>query len=273
MRVHHQPSTDLTYSDVFLVPSRSEVISRLDVDLASDDGTGTTIPLVAANMTAVTGQRMVETLARRGGLAVLPQDVPLECARATSPPGSSSATPGLETPVTLAPEDTVIDALHLMSKRAHGAVAVADATAAASAWSARPTARAWTASPRCSPSCGPTPDHRRALRCRRRRRGPGGRAARGLRTADAARRRFAPVVRDGLLVGALTRTGALRSTIYQPALDAAGRLKVAAAVGINGDVQAKAAALLEAGVDVPGRGHRARPPAQDVRRAAAPCAS
>ncbi len=52
MRFITSPSTDLTYSDVFLVPSRSEVISRLDVDLASDDGTGTTIPLVVANMTA-----------------------------------------------------------------------------------------------------------------------------------------------------------------------------------------------------------------------------
>ncbi|NKX52894.1 GuaB1 family IMP dehydrogenase-related protein, partial [Arthrobacter deserti] len=78
MRFLNEPSTDLTYADVFLVPSRSEVVSRLDVDLAPQDGTGATIPLVAANMTAVTGRRMVETLARRGGLAVLPQDVPVE---------------------------------------------------------------------------------------------------------------------------------------------------------------------------------------------------
>src|SRR5690606_19785326 len=41
-----------------------------------------------------------------------------------------------------------------------------------------------------------------------------------------------------------------RSSIYSPALDAEGRLRVAAAVGINGDVKAKAAALLEAGADV-----------------------
>ena len=54
---------------------------------------------------------------------------------------------------------------------------------------------------------------------------------------------------DGRLVGVLTRTGALRSTLYTPALDAAGRLRVAAAVGVNGDVAAKAAELLEAGVD------------------------
>ena len=66
----------------------------------------------------------------------------------------------------------------------------------------------------------------------------------GLRGLEAAfdklhdaRRRFSPVVRDGELVGVLTRTGALRSSIYQPALDADGRLRVAAAVGINGDVK------------------------------------
>ncbi|WP_432483898.1 GuaB1 family IMP dehydrogenase-related protein, partial [Kineococcus esterisolvens] len=65
-----------------------------------------------------------------------------------------------------------------------------------------------------------------------------------------ARHRFAPVVRDGVLAGALTRRGALRSTVYAPALDAAGRLRVGAAVGINGDVAGNARALLAAGVDV-----------------------
>ena len=52
--------------------------SRLDVDLASGDGTGTTIPLVVSNMTAVSGRRMAETVARRGAMAVLPQDLPLD---------------------------------------------------------------------------------------------------------------------------------------------------------------------------------------------------
>jgi IMP dehydrogenase len=53
-----------------------------------------------------------------------------------------------------------------------------------------------------------------------------------------------------MLVGALTRKAALRSTIYTPALDADGRLVIGAAVGINGDVTGKAAALLEMGIDV-----------------------
>ena len=56
------PSQDLTYSDVFMVPSRSSVTSRLDVDLTTPDGVGTTIPLVVANMTAVSGRRMAEAV-------------------------------------------------------------------------------------------------------------------------------------------------------------------------------------------------------------------
>jgi IMP dehydrogenase len=42
----------------------------------------------------------------------------------------------------------------------------------------------------------------------------------------------------------------VRAGIYSPSLDAAGRLRVAAAIGINGDVAAKARTLAEAGIDV-----------------------
>ena len=49
----------------------------MDVDLSTHDGTGTTIPIVVANMTAISGRRMAETIARRGGMAVIPQDIPI----------------------------------------------------------------------------------------------------------------------------------------------------------------------------------------------------
>jgi IMP dehydrogenase len=55
---------------------------------------------------------------------------------------------------------------------------------------------------------------------------------------------------DGTLAGVLTRTGAVRHGIYTPAVDDEGRLRIAAAVGINGDVPAKAKALVDAGADV-----------------------
>ena len=57
MRFLNTPTYDLTYDDVFMVPSASELLSRMDVDLASTDGSGTTIPLVVANMTSISGRR------------------------------------------------------------------------------------------------------------------------------------------------------------------------------------------------------------------------
>src|SRR5260370_22080842 len=59
-----------------MVPGRSAVGSRLDVDLSTTDGSGATIPIVTANMTAVSGRRMAETVARRGGIAIPPQGIP-----------------------------------------------------------------------------------------------------------------------------------------------------------------------------------------------------
>ncbi len=120
-----RPPYDLTYDDVFLVPNRTDVTSRFDVDLASADGSGTTIPVVVANMTAVAGRRMAETVARRGGLVIIPQDVPTEAVAETVAFVKSRHLVA-DTPVTLSPEDAVSDALALLPKRAHGAVVVVE---------------------------------------------------------------------------------------------------------------------------------------------------
>jgi IMP dehydrogenase len=233
------PPYDLTYDDVFMVPGRSAVASRLDVDLSSGDGSGTTVPLVVANMTAVVGRRMAETVARRGALAVLPQDIPTEVV-AEVVGWVKSRHLVHDTPLTLAPHDTVSAALEIMPKRAHGAVVVVDA--------GRPVGVVTPADLRrvdrfaqlgsvMSPDPVTLPrdvDPERAF---------------GL--LGEARHRLAPVVDDeGRLVGILTRTGALRATLYRPAVDDRGRLRVAAAVGVNGDVAGKAEGLLDAGVDV-----------------------
>ena len=50
--------------------------------------------------------------------------------------------------------------------------------------------------------------------------------------------------------GTTSRKSALRGTLYAPALDQHGRLVVASAMGINGDVAGKARALADAGADV-----------------------
>src|SRR5436190_8398722 len=117
------PSYDLTYADVFMVPSRSDVSSRLDVDLTPPDGTGTTLPLVVSNMTAISGRRMAETIARRGGIAILPQDIPIDVVR-EAVTWVKERHPVFETPIRVAADAVVAQVLSLLGKRAHGAAVV-----------------------------------------------------------------------------------------------------------------------------------------------------
>lgn len=235
----HFPGHDLTYDDVFIVPNRSEVTSRFDVDLSTVDGTGTTIPVVVANMTAVAGRRMAETVARRGGIVVLPQDLPIEAVRHTVEFVKSRDLIA-DTPVTLAAEDSVSDAVALIHKRAHGAAVVIDGnrpiglvTEAATAGVDR-FARVRDIAVRDFVTAPVGTDPRAVFEL--------------LEHAPVAVAVLtAP---DGSLGGVLTRTGTVRAGIYTPAVDDSGRLRIAAAVGINGDVAAKARSLAEAGVDV-----------------------
>src|SRR5437868_13186050 len=120
-----EPFYDLTYSDVFMVPSYSSIGSRLAVDLSTRDGTGTTIPVVVANMTAVAGRRMAETVARRGGITVIPQDIPIDVV-ADVVEWVKKRDLVHDTPITLTPHDTVGEAMNLLPKRAHGAIIVVD---------------------------------------------------------------------------------------------------------------------------------------------------
>ncbi|MGW1255404.1 GuaB1 family IMP dehydrogenase-related protein [Streptomyces sp. NPDC002513] len=234
-----QPSYDLTYDDVFMVPSRSAVGSRQGVDLTSPDGTGTTIPLVVANMTAIAGRRMAETVARRGGLVVIPQDIPIDVVTDVVS-WVKSRHLVLDTPIVLAPHQTVADALALLPKRAHNAGVVVDAehrpigvvTDTDLSGVDRFTQLEVVMS-RDLLLLDAAIDPREAFN-----------------VLDGANRRYAPAVdQEGRLAGILTRRGALRATLYTPATDATGRLRIAAAVGINGDVAGKAKQLLDAGVD------------------------
>ena len=222
-----------------MVPVYSQLSSRMDVDLAATDKTGTTIPLVVANMTAISGRRMAETVARRGGIAVIPQDIPLEIV-ADVIKWVKSRHLIFDTPVTLKPDETVADAIDLITKRAHGALIIVE--------DEKPIGIITEA------DCENVDRFTQLNKI----------MSKDLVTLNddvtpkAAfeflsneRRRLAPVIdRQGKLVGIITKTGALRATMYQPCVDANGRLKIAAAVGINGDVEKKVKALLVAGADV-----------------------
>ncbi|WP_028933984.1 GuaB1 family IMP dehydrogenase-related protein [Pseudonocardia spinosispora] len=237
---HDAHSRDLTYDDVFLVPRPSSVASRFDVDLSTSDGSGSKVPVVAANMTAVAGRRMAETLARRGALTVLPQDVAPE-AVADIVAWVKSRHTVWDTPLILTPDQAVADALNLLPKRAHDAVVVVDENGrpvgtvdeAACAGVDRFTrlSDVLVPGPITLPLDTPPREVFDALQHR-------------------AERVVLGVDEGGRLVGILTQLGALRADIYNPACDDQGRLRVAAAIGVNGDVAAKATALLKAEVDL-----------------------
>jgi len=233
-----RPQHDLTYADVFMVPARSSVGSRLEVDLTTPDRVGTTIPVVVANMTAISGRRMAETAARRGGVAVLPQDIPVDVVSEVVS-WVKSRHPVYDTPITLTPTSTVGEALALLTKRAHGIVVVVeDGTPIGVVTDGQcqgvdrftQLSEVMTREPLTIPAGTELPKIFDVL--------------------SGERVSAAPVVEGDRLVGVITRKGALRSALYTPAVNADGHLLTSAAVGINGDVAAKASALLASGVDV-----------------------
>lgn len=235
----HRPTHDLTYDDLFIVPGRSDVSSRFDVDLSTSDGSGTTIPLVVANMTAVAGKRMAETVARRGGLVVLPQDLPIEAA-AASIAFVKSRHLVADTPVTLDPDASVTDAVALIPKRSHGvAVVVEDGrpVGVVTEKRCRDVDRFARVSEIADPDTVTLPVDT-----------PPREVFDAL--GDLHLGLAVLVEPDGRLAGVLNRVGALRHAIYTPNLDSAGALRIAAAVGINGDVVGKARALVAAGADL-----------------------
>ena len=232
------PPYDLTYSDVFMVPSLSAVPSRMDVDLTTPDGIGTSLPIVVANMTAVAGRRMAETVARRGGVAILPQDIPLDIVDQVVDYMQSRDTV-YDTPITLPPTGTVGEALSLIHKRSHGAVIVVEGDEPVGIFTE-----------------GDAAGFDRFTQLRNV-------MSRDLVVVDAAtplpdiferlsdhRISAAPVVDGGRLVGAITRKGALRSTLYTPNCDQHGHLRVGVAIGINGHPAVKAKAVLDLGVEL-----------------------
>ena len=238
--LNERPDYDLTYNDVFLVPNLSSVSSRMHVDLTTPDGVGTTIPVVVSNMTAIAGRRMAETVARRGGVVVLPQDIPLDVVQTVVEFVKSRHTV-YDTPITMSGHDTVGEALSLVHKRSHGAIIVVDDdNAPVGIFTEHDAAgfdRFTQISNVMSRELFVLPD--------------GLDANTMFERLSEARLNFAPIVSgDGRLLGCITRKGALRSTIYKPAVDRDGRLLIAVAVGVNADPATRAKALVGLGVDV-----------------------
>lgn len=235
----HVATCDLTYSDVFLMPSMSTVMSRFDVDLSTPEATGTTLPIVVANMNAVSGRRMAETIARRGGIAVLPQDLPNdEIEKSVRRIKESHIV--FDTPLSLEANETIYKAMALINKRAHGAVIIVNDEHKPIGIFTSKDAEGKDSFAKLETVMN------HGVVCLDASLSP----EQMYRELESQRLSVAPVIEAGKLVGVMTLKGALRSTIYKPAVDKKNRLMVAAAIGINGDPALRASWLLDLGVDV-----------------------
>jgi IMP dehydrogenase len=254
---------ELSLEDVFLVPGYFEGGSRLEVDLRPIDFPGGSHPIVSANMNAVTGKRMAETMARFGGLGVLPQDMDLDTA-ARIVQHIKAADPRCDTALSVSPRATVRDVAGIIRKRAHDLVVVVDDER-------RPLGIVTHADLRDRDQYAPVG----ALMSRRMIT-----VLIGIPNRDAFllleehRVKSAPVLdAEGRLAGVLTRDDAVRLELLEPALDPRGRLMVAAAVGISADAAGAARRLVELGVSAivldTAHGHQRRmlEAIREVRRA------
>ena len=234
----HDEQLELSLDDVFLTPSLFTGTSRLEVDLRASDFPCGSHPIVSANMNAVTGKRMAETMARFGGLGVLPQDMDFETVERIVH-HIRQADPRYDTPLAVGPRATLRDMLGIIRKRSHDMVVVIDderrplgiVTHSDLRDRDQYTPAALLMSPRLVTLTAGMPNRDAFI------------------LMEQARVKAAPVLdADGRLVGVLTRDDAVRLELLRPALDAQGHLMVAAALGISSDVAAAAARLVEIGV-------------------------
>jgi IMP dehydrogenase len=234
----HDEELELSTDDVFLNPGYFDGGSRLDTNLSPPDFPGSSHPIVSANMNAVTGKRMAETMARFGGLGVLPQDMDLDTV-ARIVKHIKAADPRYDTPLAVTPRATLRDVTGIIRKRSHDLVVVVDEEN-------RPLGVVTHAALRDRDQYTPVSQlmNTRLITLRV-----------GIANRDAflqmedARVKAAPVLDEaGRLVGVLTRDDTVRLELLRPALSPKGELMVAAAVGISAQAPETARKLLEIGV-------------------------
>ena len=231
---------ELALDDVFIVPGYFDGSTRLQTDLSPVDFPGSSLPLVSANMSAVTGKRMAQSMARYGGLGVLPQDMDLATVERIVR-FIKAAVPRYDTPLTVLPAATLRDVQGIIRKRAHDMVVVVDQDQRPVGIVTQADLRGKDQYSQVDGVMSPQPVTI-----------PAGMPNRdAFRLLEANRVKAAPVVdAGGRLCGALTRDDAVRLELGRPSLDADGRLMVAAAVSIASNAPEAAERMRAQGVDV-----------------------
>jgi len=109
--------TGLTFDDVLLVPARSSVLpTEVDVSTHITQHIKLNIPIMSAAMDTVTEFQMAIALARQGGLGVIHKNMSIKSQAEEVDKVKRSESGMIVDPITLPPNDTLADALEVMSR-------------------------------------------------------------------------------------------------------------------------------------------------------------
>ncbi|MPZ28816.1 MAG: IMP dehydrogenase [Micromonosporaceae bacterium] len=235
----------LTFDDVLLQPAESDVVpSEADTTTRLTKRISLTVPLVSSAMDTVTEARMAVAMARLGGIGVLHRNLPVEDQALQVDRVKRSEAGMVTNPVTCGPDDPLTEVDALCARYRISGAPVVDQTGALLGIvtnrdmrfepdKSRPARAVMTPMPLVTAPVGVSrPDALELLR--------------------RHKVEKLPLVDDaGRLRGLITVKDFAKSEQYPRATkDEAGRLRVAAAVGVGEDAFKRATALLDAGVDV-----------------------
>ena len=241
----HALPLGLTFDDVLLVPGESDLVpSQVTTATRLTRGVTLNIPLVSSAMDTVTEARMAIAMARQGGIGVLHRNLSVEEQAAQVDLVKRSEAGMVTHPVTCSPDDTLRDVDALCARYRISGVPVTDAAGILVGIVtnrdmrfvtdlATPVRAVMTPMPLVTAPVGVSKDEALAL----------------LRRHKVEK---LPLVDDaGRLRGLITVKDFTKSEQFPlAAKDPAGRLRVAAAVGVGEEGYKRARALIEAGVDV-----------------------
>jgi IMP dehydrogenase len=119
----------LTFDDVLLVPKRSPIRSRKEVDLSTrlSRNIKLNIPIVSANMDSVTESAMAISMAHNGGIGIIHRFMPVERQVEEVLKVKRAESVIIEEPYTIWPSATLADAKRLMQEKGVNGLLVIDA--------------------------------------------------------------------------------------------------------------------------------------------------
>jgi IMP dehydrogenase len=235
----------LTFDDVLLQPAESDIVpSRVNTVSRMTRNVSVAIPLLSSAMDTVTEARMAIAMARQGGIGVLHRNLSMEDQALQVDLVKRSEAGMITNPVTASPDDRLRDVDALCARYRISGVPVVDREGALvgivtnrdmrfESDKNRPVRDVMTSMPLVTARVGVSKEHALAL----------------LREHKVEK---LPLVDDaGRLRGLITVKDFTKSEQFPDATkDDAGRLRVAAAVGVGEESYKRARLLMDAGVDV-----------------------